>query len=228
MAEEPRDAAELALKTETIKFRTAVVVGIAAIVGAVAGILPALHAASTAQSQADASNAQVQTLIQQKSSLQGQLAQAQASIAALHNDGQNTPTAGGQPTPVASNSGSPGIYHHDPLVLTSGGDSADLDADPSNHAWKVNTTDVELTYYSPDLEIETWSNGAVAMTGTPSYDACNHASGYSKASITITRLERTPFLCVITSENRLALVIIKSVNDSQLNLDVTVYAKNGD
>ena len=109
-----------------------------------------------------------------------------------------------------------------------GGDSADLDADPSNHAWKVNTTDVELTYDPTGLFIEPWSNGAVAMTGAPSYDACNHASGYSKDTITITRLERTPFLCVMTSENRLALVVIKSVSDSQLGLDVTVYAKNGD
>src|SRR5690348_699764 len=205
MAKTPRDAAELALRTETIKFRTAVVVGIVAIIGAVVGILPARHAASTAQGQADASNAQVRTLTQQKNSLQSQLAQAQASIAALR--------SGGQPTPTASISGTPGIYHHDPLTLVNGGDSADLDADPSNHAWKVNTTDVELTYDSTGLIIETWSNGAVAMTGAPSYYACNHASGYSKDTITITRLERTPFLCVMTSENRLALVVIKSVSD---------------
>src|SRR5690242_3056624 len=153
MAKTPRDAAELALRTETIKFRTAVVVGVVAIIGAVVGILPARHAASTAQGQADASNAQVQTLTQQKNSLQSQLAQAQASIAALHN------ASGGQPTPTASISGTPRIYHHDPLTLVNGGDSADLDADPSNHAWKVNTTDVELTYDSSGLIIETWSNG---------------------------------------------------------------------
>jgi hypothetical protein len=132
--------------------------------------------------------------------------------------------------PPAPSNAAPAIYHQDPLTLVSNGPGADLDAPADNHSWDVNTTDYELEYAEHDhvLGIGVWSNGAILMAGQPSYDTCNHASGFNKDDVSLTKLKRYPFFCVKTSGQRLALVVVKSVTTTTMQFVVTVYAKDSD
>ena len=182
--------------------------------------------ADAATGQATTSQQQVQALQNQVTALQQQVAADQQTISSLQN-GEGAPSDSAIAT---GDTTTPAAYHKDPVTVVAGTWGVDLDAPPDNHSWTLDGgTDFEFSYQGDDgVDIGTWSGGAVLMTGTPSYSACDHASGFSHDQISVTQLKRYPFLCFVTSDKRSSLVVIKSVTARQLKLDITTYATDGD
>lgn len=214
-----------------VELATAMVGLLAAVIGIAFGLTShkseqnAQQQTTTAQRQADDGQARIQEL-------EGQLTSAKKSASDLQAQLDSVASTDATDTELPANTEPPtnggyGIFHQGIVTVAYGG-RIDLDAPIDDPQWGL------LSSSGQDFA---WAEGAtctfcllgndrVIVDKSANYDTCATTTGYGKdALISLDKVKAGLAVCVVTSKDRFALLIVTSFKGSKqpLTLKVTTF-----